>query len=141
MSTINYPNSTVNWIQNQEPASESVLNRPAEENKENYDAIKTAVEKGTFDWNLISGTTSLESNDAYMLDSFGGSFTATLPASPSDGDRIAFLNINASLESNNVTIDRNGNNIQGLAEDLILDVDNISFILVFNSNSSDWRLF
>lgn len=141
MANVTYPNPTPNWIQNQEPAGESVLNRPATQNKANYDAIKDAVEKGTFDWSRITGTTTLESNNAYMLDSTGGAFTATLPASPADGDRVAFVDVATSAGDNNVTIARNGNNIQGAAEDLVLDVDDVSLILVFNSNDSDWRLF
>ena len=72
------------------------------------------------------------------LDSSGGSFNATLPASPTIGDQVYFRDAARSLSSNPVTVLRNGNNIEGVAEDLVLDVVGASGVLTYISAPRGW---
>jgi len=67
-----------------------------------------------------------------------GSFTITLPATPLPNDVIAILDNTSSFDTNPLTVARNGNNIMGLAEDMIVDTKNVSLELIFNGN--DWRI-
>ena len=67
-----------------------------------------------------------------------GSFTVTLPALPSANDKVAIMDIATSFSTNPLSIARNGNTIMGLAEDMLVDTDNISFELIYVNN--DWRI-
>lgn len=67
-----------------------------------------------------SGFTA-SANIHYLTDSSGGAFTITLPAGGT-GDVIRFTDASETWHTNNVTLDRNGQTIDGLAENLILDV-------------------
>jgi hypothetical protein len=72
-------------------------------------AIKTA------NYNAVAG-------DLVVTDSSAspGSFTITLPGSPLHGDTIGILDGTDSWDTGPITIARNGNNIEGLSEDLLL---------------------
>jgi len=68
--------------------------------------------------------------------------TIDLPASPSVGDRIRVIDAGAGLGTfgtNSVTIDGNGNTIQGQT-DVVISSDGQNVELVFSS-LSDWRIF
>lgn len=64
-----------------------------------------------------------------------GAITATLPAAPPDGTEVWF---SGSFKTTNATIARNGATIVGVAQDLILDMDNIMPKLVYNGGN--WRV-
>lgn len=67
------------------------------------------------------------------------SITLTLPASPTFGDEIQF--VPESVAFTNVTIARNGQPIMGLAEDMTLDGEGVSFALVYTDATNGWRIF
>lgn len=69
----------------------------------------------------------------YLCDTSSVGITATLPASPTEGDVIVIRRIGA----NNVTISRNGNTIAGAASDLIIDRDKRGVTLEFINGG--WR--
>lgn len=79
------------------------------------------------------------SNSQYCVDTAGGAVTATLPGSPSNNDTILFVSCSA-YATNNLIISRNGNNIQGLAENMTVATNNAAFYLVFVT-SYGWRMF
>ena len=64
--------------------------------------------------------------------------TITLPASPSDGMWIKFLN---KTGTNNFTVARNGKTIEGSATDLLVNVDHKGFWLIYKASSNDWWIF
>lgn len=69
----------------------------------------------------------------YPVDTTSGAITATLPASPAQGDRIGFYDAAGTWDTNNLTIGRNGNNIAGAALDLIADVEWVGFTLAWDA--------
>lgn len=73
-----------------------------------------------------------------LVDSFAASFVLTLPAAPVLGDAIELIDARATWGTNPVTIARNGNNIEGLAQDLLLNVSDQRLIVWFND--TEWRL-
>ena len=67
------------------------------------------------------------------------SITLTLPASPAFGDEVQF--IPESITYTSVVIARNGQPIMGLAEDMTLDGEGVSFALVYTDATNGWRIF
>ena len=65
------------------------------------------------------------------------SLTLTLPASPSVDDKIAVSNMSGTTTP---VIAGNGNNIQGLAQDLTLDIDGYGFQLIYSGATKGWIL-
>lgn len=76
----------------------------------------------------------------YYLDTSGGSFTMTLPASPTAGDQVAFVDYGGNFATNAAVLDRNGSNLMGLAENMSLDVDNFSGTVEYVDATQGWVL-
>jgi hypothetical protein len=64
----------------------------------------------------------------------------TLPASATIGDFISFIDYAGTFDTNNLTIARNGHNIQGVAEDLTVAVERAGFTLVYADATQGWLL-
>jgi len=64
--------------------------------------------------------------------------TITLPASPSIGDEIHFIDSGNNLASNNLTIGRNSSNILGSASDLTVSTNSVAFTLVYVNATRGW---
>lgn len=86
---------------------------------------------------LKTSNYTASSKDAILADTTAGSFTITLPASPSTGDFIAIIDGN-SWSTNNLTIARNGSTIEGVADDIALDVSGLKVDLVYDGTT--WEL-
>src|SRR5210317_1387669 len=56
--------------------------------------------------------------EGYFVNTTSAAITATLPGSPTLGDEISFIDYAGTFDSNNLTVARNGKNIQGSAADL-----------------------
>jgi VCBS repeat-containing protein len=65
--------------------------------------------------------------------------TLTLPASPTLGDTIAIYDASGTAATNNITISRNGNKINGQTEDAIIDVNQASSTFVYTGATVGWR--
>ncbi len=93
---------------------------------------------GTSITTQITTATSVSTaiNNRYIIASTTGA-TLTLPSGPSLGDTIYFVVANDL--ANNV-IAHNGQNIMGVAEDMTINVNDISFSLVFANSTLGWRI-
>jgi len=78
--------------------------------------------------------------DKLFVDCSGGAVTVTLPVSPSMGDEIRIIDATGNASTNNITIARNGSNIQGVADNLIIDTDRAAFGLVYYNSTQGWLL-
>lgn len=85
-------------------------------------------------YTTITSNTNLSVSTRYILDSSSGSFTVALPPSPSTGDWIDLLD-GDNWVNNNVTVARNGNTIEGIADDLLLDVAGTIVYLVYDGTT------
>jgi len=82
----------------------------------------------TSGWNfkyLTSNSTALAS-DWLWLDTSGGAFEVTLPATPSAGEQVFMQYVNDNSDENPVIVRRNGENIWSQADDLTLDLTDLS---------------
>jgi hypothetical protein len=76
----------------------------------------------------------------YFCNTTGAAFTVTLPTSPVLGDFVSFIDYAGTFDTNNLTIARNGKNIQGVAEDLTVSVERAGLTLVFVDDTQGWLL-
>ena len=88
----------------------------------------------------ITTTATLTANGLPIpMDTSGGAFTATLPATPSAGDRISLFDLTGDFETNNLTLARNGSNIEGVADDLTLDIQNFTGTFIYYDATIGWK--
>jgi hypothetical protein len=66
--------------------------------------------------------------------------TITLPAAPGVGDEVQIMDASGTAATNNITVLRNGNKINGLTEDAIIDVDMDMASFVYSGSTVGWRL-
>ena len=98
-----------------------------------------SVSAGSLEWQAVktSGFTAV-AGEGYFCNTNGGAFIATLPASPSAGDTVAFKDYGDDFATNALTIARNGSNIQGLANDSLISTDRASVVLVYIDATKGW---
>ena len=75
----------------------------------------------------------------YHADVTSAAVPVTLPAAPVKGDMVAVTHVAGNLTTKLLTVRRNGKKIQGLAEDLTIDITDASVRLVYNG--AEWRVF
>jgi len=68
----------------------------------------------------------------------GAPVTITLPASPSVGNEVTLIDSGNNLASNNLTVARNGSNINGSASDLTVSTNLSAFTLVYVNSTLGW---
>jgi hypothetical protein len=76
--------------------------------------------------------------EGIFVDTSSGAVTATLPASPSAGDFIAFKDYAGTFATNNFTVNRNGNNIQGSANNSTIKTNRASVVLQYIDSTKGW---
>lgn len=79
-------------------------------------------------------------SELVRLNSSGGAFTVTLPASPADGDKVGFFDITNSCGTNAVLVAGNGKNVEGDATGLSINMLGAHFILLYNSSTTNWKI-
>ena len=84
-----------------------------------------------------TGFTAVAGN-GYFVDTTSGAITVTLPASATLGDQIAIKDYAGTFASNNLTIGRNGHNIQGVANDSLISTNRASLLLVYVDSTKGW---
>jgi hypothetical protein len=79
-----------------------------------------------------------KTNDRVMCTA--GSITITLPAAASAlvGDTVQILDVTGVAGTNNITVGRNGADIQNVAEDLVININNAAPILVYSGATYGW---
>jgi hypothetical protein len=78
--------------------------------------------------------------NGYFCNTTSGAFTVTLPTAATIGDFISFIDYAGTFDTNNLTIGRNGHNIQGAAADLTVAVERAGFTLVYVDATQGWLL-
>ena len=86
----------------------------------------------------VSSNITMAANNNYFVDT-SAARTLTLPASPTLGDTIAIYDASGTAATNNITIARNGNKINGQTENAIIDVDQSSSVFIYTGSTVGWR--
>jgi hypothetical protein len=91
-------------------------------------------------WTITSSNITVSKNNGYFVDTTTGPKTLTLPASNTIGDTVRINDLAGTFASNNLTVGANGGKIQGVAEDLLVSVNQKSFGLVYSNSTYGWKL-
>lgn len=67
-----------------------------------------------------------------------GSITVTLPATPTVEDTVQIIDVTGVAGTSNITVGRNGEEIQNVAQDLVIDINNASPILTYTGSTYGW---
>jgi len=93
-----------------------------------------------FTWETKTSAFNVSASRGYFVDTSSGVVTATLPASPTAGDIVRFIDLSATFDTNNLTVARNGKKIQGDASDMTVATERAGFALVFSGDTQGWLL-
>lgn len=91
-------------------------------------------------WQYSNQSISAENANGYMMDTSGGPLTLTLPTVIDTDYKIAFKDYALTFSTNNLIIGRNGQKIEGVDEDLVIDVKGVSGEFVWVDASKGWLL-
>ena len=91
-------------------------------------------------WVTKTSTYTAFPGDKIFANTTSGVFTINLPASPSSGDEIRILDLANTFDTNNLTVGRNGSNINGSGNDMTVDVEGAAFSLVYTDGTNGWKL-
>ena len=106
-----------------------------------YDATKNTWTPGNaanVGWINISSTTEVQAGQKYLVDTSSSAITLTLPSSPTQGDEIVFIDAAGNAENNNITINRNGNNIESVAANTVIDAAFETISLAYYDTNVGW---
>jgi hypothetical protein len=104
--------------------------------------LSFATVSGGAAWQAVtsSATFTAVSKQGYFINTTSNAITCTLPASPTIGDFISFIDYAGTFDTNNFTVARNGNPIQGSATDLTVATERAGFTLVYVDATQGWLL-
>ena len=86
-----------------------------------------------------SGFTAV-AGEGYFCDTSSSAFAVTLPASPSAGNLVAIKDYSFTADTANITINRNGSNIQGNANNFVISTEGASIFLIYVDATKGWLL-
>ena len=104
--------------------------------------LSTAVQ-GRLGLELDSATAKTAAFNAaagkkYYVDTTSSAITATLPASPTVGDNIQFIDLAGTFATNNLTLGRNGKKVLRAVADGVIDQNNFGLIWEFTGDTHGW---
>jgi hypothetical protein len=95
---------------------------------------------GGIDWQSVKTSSfTAVAGEGYFVNTTSAAITVTLPASPSAGDTIGIIDYAGTFATNNVTLDRNGNNIKGSAANETLSKNNGAYTYVYIDGTQGWK--
>ena len=99
-----------------------------------------AAGTGSSPWTEKSTAYTVVAGEKLFVDCSAATVTVTLPSTAALGDEIRIIDATGNSSTNNITIARNGHNIQGDAADLTIDTDRAAFGLVYYNVTQGWLL-
>jgi hypothetical protein len=96
---------------------------------------------GAVSWDTTAKTTGFTAVDGvgYFVNTTAGAITVTLPLSPAAGAVIGVSDYAGTADTNNITIGRNGSNINGAAADQLISIENSAVTLVYVDGTQGWK--
>ena len=96
---------------------------------------------GEVSWNttkITADPSTAATGVGYFTDTSGGAFNVTLPASPSAGNVVAVADYANTWDTNNLTIARNGSNIEGSASNFVCNIEGSTITFVYVDATKGW---
>ena len=91
-------------------------------------------------WTKISAALTAVAGTALLCDTTSAAFTVTLPAAPAFNTLVHIADYAGKFAVNNLTVARNGSNIMGLAENMVISTNNVSLTLQYIDATQGWRI-
>ena len=91
-----------------------------------------------YPWSNVSSNVAASAGDKLFVDTSTSAITITLPASPAFGSEIRVIDIKGNSANNKITLDNNGNNIEGITDSLEVNINRAAFGLVFYDATEGW---
>lgn len=88
-------------------------------------------------WEIVSSNQTLSAGTNYFI-AANSAITVTLPSSPTLGNQIRIVDLYGTAGINTITVARNAQKIQRLAEDLEVTTNSAAFALVFSNSDNGW---
>jgi len=98
---------------------------------------------GQVSWNTTKITADpgpAVSGTGYFADTSSGAFSITLPSSPSAGAVVAVSDYTGTFATNNLTIARNGSNINSSANNFVIAKNNVTVQFIYVDATEGWRV-
>jgi hypothetical protein len=103
-------------------------------------AVVAGGSSSSFTWNIASSNVTMTVNNGYFADTSNGPKTLTLPSSPTLGDMIRINDLAGTFATNNLTVGRNGSKIQGVSDDLLMDINQAGVTLIYSNSTYGWKI-
>ena len=103
--------------------------------------LSFAEVSGGTSWQAVKTSNyTASAGEGVFANTTSGAFTLTLPASPSIGDEVSFVDYAGTFDTNNLTIGRNSSKINGADSDLTIATERAANTLVFTDSTQGWLL-
>ena len=101
----------------------------------------SAVSQTKMSFTTVTRTTTANAavNEYILADTSSAAWTLTFPSSATAGDKIFVVDLNNTFDSNNLTIARNGLNIENQATDLVLDLKGFIAMFYYVDATIGWK--
>lgn len=100
--------------------------------------LATGLSKLTWDTSVKTSGFTAVSNTGYFCNTTSAAFTVTLPASPTAGDSIQLVDYAGTFATNNITLGRNGNKIDGGTNNKILSTTREAVTITYIDSTQGW---
>jgi len=125
--TLTLPNSDGNADEFLKTDGSGNLSFAAVSGGTSWQAVKTS------DFTAVAG-------EGYFINTTSGTVTMTLPASPTIGDEVVFIDYAGTFDTNTMTVGRNSEKINGATADLTVSVERAANTLVYTDGTQGWLL-
>ena len=78
------------------------------------------------------------SGSGYLVNTTSTAFTATLPASPTVGDQVSFVDFAGTFDSNALTLGRNSKKIKGACKCATVEADRGAITIIYTGTTQGW---
>lgn len=101
-------------------------------------ALQTSLSTVPSSWKIATASTTALNNDRIFVNQ--GGITITLPLNPTLGYQVQLIDMTGAAATTNWTIGRNSQRIQGLAENLVVNINGARMTLVYSDSVRGWAL-
>ena len=97
---------------------------------------------GSVNWqtSIKTGDFTAVNGEGYFINTTSGAIVMTLPSSPSVGDIVSIKDYARTFDDNNLTVNRNGSNMDGAAGNAVFSTEGLSATLIFMDSTKGWSL-